>query len=730
MFSLSLAQISNLRSNDRICGMPNLPHGEETIVDLASQTQQLEKITTNHGMKNFQIGERTKFYTYNFDTEEYIQLDATLRASESNINIWVEDNEWTNYHVTQSAIQGIIRSLLYETPGNSVDSTEGILNIIHSNFGFPPDFDGDGITDFLVTDIRDGWEEGEGFIAGYFNPIDQYNNGTPTSNGEISNSNERDMLYIDSYPGTFRNDNGNFEQVLGTVSHEYQHLVQFNYDRMEETWVNEGLSELSSFLCGYGLRNPSAYLFDTGLELTAWEDEIQEALKHYAKTALWTYYLYEQFGADLIKNIVQSNLPGPSGISNAFSMQGYFISFKDAMLHFFNAITLNDSRLSSLYQFQLPDLVGLQAQPHKLINDYPTDLTATQDPNSLLLYTFENGDSLDLKIFNFNSNMNLYVIKLAQDSTIYKETLNSDFWYDDEFGSTWLQERLMVVNTSDNSDIVALNANAKQKRYFVPLEYYTGSPVYNITSDGSINANTFNVPYDSCLLKSVIFYNFESSGEVRIHVYLDELRDGTNPESKTKKFQNILQGNWVTLDLEDLHIVRNSGETFDIGIEYLTGGVMGYSTTPANLNKSYLKQIEAQTFRSLNNFEINQQTLQGVWMININYLAPLRHKPVQNETPPYMFTLERVGPTPFPVPGNPNLRIQYTLEKAGNLKIEMYDILGQKVATIFDGYDRGPIGVKWWDGRNQVQEEVASGQYFLNFSFEGQSEVRKILVLR
>ena len=725
-----IAQISQLSSNDRVCGTPSIPFNEKNIVNLALKNQNLPKANQLKEIKKFIVGESAKFYTYNFETEDYDQINATLRVSESNINIWVEDKEWFNFHVTGDIIRSLVIDLLYETPQSSVNPGDGILNIIHAYFGLPPDFDGDGITDFLITDIIDGWEEGKGFIAGYFNPIDQYENGTVTKSGAISESNERDILYIDSYPGIFRQDSDRFEQVLSTISHEYQHLIHFNYDRNEETWMNEGLSELSSFLCGYGLRNPSAYLFNTGLELTGWDTDLEEALKHYAKTALWAYYLYEKFGSGLIKDIAQSPLSGPAGISAAFTKQGYFNSFETAMVHFFHTITLNNSSSSSLHYFTMPKLVGLKAQPTSLIVDYPSDYTSTQQPNSLHLYTFENGESLSIELFNTNSNLDIYSIKFAGDSTIEKETINDNFWQDTNFGKRWLKETLMVINKGHYSEIFAFNSNARQKYYQSPLNYYSGNPTYNITSDGNVNANKFNAPYDSCILKSVSFYNFGSSGPVNIYIFLSELRDGNNPEAITKTFPNILQGNWITLDLSDRNIIRNSGESFDIGVEYVQQGVMGYSNTPINLRKSYLKKSGEQTFSALTNYKVDEEVLRGVWMINMDYLAPLRHKPTENEKPPYLFTLERVGPTPFPVPGNPNLTLQYKLEKAGHVKIDIYDILGQRVITVFDGFEQGPIAIKRWDGRNQAAQQVASGQYFLKFEFEDQMEIRKIIVLR
>ena len=92
----------------------------------------------------------------------------------------------------------------------------------------------------------------------------------------------------------------------------------------------------------YGLRNPSSYLSDTRIGLSTWSSNLPEALSHYAKVALWTYYIYEKFGPDVIKNIAQSGISGKNSITGALSSQGYSLSFQDVMYHFFSAITLNN----------------------------------------------------------------------------------------------------------------------------------------------------------------------------------------------------------------------------------------------------------------------------------------------------------------------------------------------------------------------------------------------------
>jgi hypothetical protein len=714
------------------CGTPQHQLNTENLLNLSNRTSGLNE-PQRHFLpkKAYSIGESASFYTYNFVNEKYQQITATLRGTMAQVNIWVEDTEWNNFHIVSSDVQNILSGLLVSTPDGSISPDKGIISIIHEYFGLPPDFDGDGFTDFLITDIKDGWTEGSAFIAGYFNPVDQYLNGTIIDNSRISGSNERDILYIDSNPGIFAQSSDPYQQVLATTSHEYQHLIEYSYDRNEETWVNEGLSELSSFLCGYELRNPSDYLLDPGIDLTAWDNTLDNALKHYAKVALWTFYLYEKLGGAFIGALARTPATGIAGINSALLQQAFTTNFSQLLPDFFMAITLNDVSVNVLYGFSYERLLDLTAVPQKTVLDYPADISRVQAPYSLQLYSLENGDSLRIQFLSLPANNVRFILKRDNSGEVTRANLTGNSYQDPLFGITWSHEKMMIINNSASSGVSAFNALASQKYYVSSLTYSTTTAAdLNINSTGTIPANQFTALYDSCALKSVSFNSLQSTGPVRVHVYQQQLQEGNDPAEITADFSNVLESEWTTLNLENLQIRRNKGETFDLGIEFLEYGVLGYSRTPAGLDRSFLKRSSDPAFRLLSSFNINNETLDGVWLIKIEYNAPLHNKPAQTDNDQVPYTITLLGPTPFPTPGNSAMCIQYTLKKPGQVKIEIFNLLGEVVKTVFNGYDQGPLGVRWWDGTNNDKNQVASGQYFLRFTFNKQGESRKILVLR
>lgn len=85
------------------------------------------------------------------------------------------------------------------------------------------------------------------------------------------------------------------------------------------------------------------------------------------------------------------------------------------------------------------------------------------------------------------------------------------------------------------------------------------------------------------------------------------------------------------------------------------------------------------------------------------------------------FRLEQNYPNPF----NPTTTIEYLLSSAGNVKLYVYSVTGQKVATLVD--DKMPAGSHRvvWDARN-----VASGVYFYKLQADNFSSTRKMILMK
>ncbi len=89
----------------------------------------------------------------------------------------------------------------------------------------------------------------------------------------------------------------------------------------------------------------------------------------------------------------------------------------------------------------------------------------------------------------------------------------------------------------------------------------------------------------------------------------------------------------------------------------------------------------------------------------------------------------------FPNPFNPETWMPYQLEKSADVTLQIYDTAGDIVRTLNLGFK--PQGfymtrstAAYWDGRNSVGEQVASGVYFYSLQTPDFSATRKMLILK
>ncbi len=83
----------------------------------------------------------------------------------------------------------------------------------------------------------------------------------------------------------------------------------------------------------------------------------------------------------------------------------------------------------------------------------------------------------------------------------------------------------------------------------------------------------------------------------------------------------------------------------------------------------------------------------------------------------------------YPNPFNPQTTIQYSLPTAGEVQLEVFNLLGQRVKTIAEGYHAAGTYTVMWDGTDSGNSAVASGVYFYRLVAPGISEARKMVLL-
>ena len=93
---------------------------------------------------------------------------------------------------------------------------------------------------------------------------------------------------------------------------------------------------------------------------------------------------------------------------------------------------------------------------------------------------------------------------------------------------------------------------------------------------------------------------------------------------------------------------------------------------------------------------------------------------------PEVFALRQNYPNPF----NPVTTIAYDIPEIANVRIDMYNILGQKVRTLVNGTHQPGMYHVRWNGTNDFGNPVSSGMYFYRISSEEFISVKKLVLMK
>lgn len=262
----------------------------------------------------YKVGDVEKFWVSNEDDGENLQIDAELVYMNDVLYIWVEKDVRFNLNDIKKAADKFAKET-YPTNRNffgsewnpGVDS-DPRLHILHSV------------------------ELGSG-IAGYFSGADE------VSSKAQPYSNQREMFSIN-----IDNTKPNSDFYNGVLAHEFQHMIHWYQDKNENTWVNEGLSELAMQLNKYDTGG-SDYVFtqlpDT--QLNAWSDDPNGRTEHYGASYLWMAYYLQRFGNEMMQAVIADDANGIDGFNNVFAANQTDMTFDDLFADWIVANLLDDT---------------------------------------------------------------------------------------------------------------------------------------------------------------------------------------------------------------------------------------------------------------------------------------------------------------------------------------------------------------------------------------------------
>jgi flagellar hook assembly protein FlgD len=93
---------------------------------------------------------------------------------------------------------------------------------------------------------------------------------------------------------------------------------------------------------------------------------------------------------------------------------------------------------------------------------------------------------------------------------------------------------------------------------------------------------------------------------------------------------------------------------------------------------------------------------------------------------PHAFSLSQNHPNPF----NPETIIRYALPEDCHVELTIHNILGQKVMTLVNEYQKAGYKMIHWNGRNERGSELPSGLYFYTLKALTYQQTKKMVLLR
>jgi len=92
--------------------------------------------------------------------------------------------------------------------------------------------------------------------------------------------------------------------------------------------------------------------------------------------------------------------------------------------------------------------------------------------------------------------------------------------------------------------------------------------------------------------------------------------------------------------------------------------------------------------------------------------------------------MEYVLGAAYPNPFNPTITVPFGLPRTAHVKIDVFNVLGQRVTTLVDNVHQAGYHKVVWNGWSELGLPVGSGVYFVKMEALGFLKTRKIVMIK
>ncbi|MGB6034312.1 MAG: hypothetical protein WBH55_15910 [Bacteroidota bacterium] len=645
-------------------------------------------------------------------------VPSTCRAVGTNSYIFVEDQSWTGGRVNQAVVDSVVAVFDLRTPANP---SKGVHDTCVESFGNPPNIDGDPRIVILILDIRDGYSGSGGYIGGYFYSFNQI----PRSVPGYATSNEAEIYFLDSDPLDLNSPSG-LRTGMGITSHEFQHMIHFNYDVQELTFFNEMCSLVSEVICGYPVYNQSYYVQETNHYLLDWRSGDPTAvLRDYSRASRFGLYVHDQLGSGIFRYIVASTMNGIAGFDDGLAASGTTARrFDDMFIDWLVANILDDSSVDPKYGYLYPALPKATGTTY---NDPNVPVTGgSLDRLAASYLTFAGGTQLGVTFTVDHPSMLIKAVEVGPSSKRVVDVTPESVFLEPEFGSTYTEVHFVVINpdqvfargytyTASGSGVGAVELKWDE---LPPVGYLAQA------SDDTICV-TFGAQPGARLdsVRVNLSRPGSMSGGIWQHTGVQRPTPLGSPFVVPVTATAPASG-WVTVDLTAHQL--DAGSAFAVGFVNAGDGV----SSPRVMVTTHPSSGAYHSYSYLNNpgsgtpdWYYLTKSVDTVWIYLVRaYVSfPTTDADVEEMNVPRRISLSQNFPNPF----NPMTTIPFAIPSRSRVTLSVFSVMGEHVVTLVDGEMEAGEHVVDWEA-----EGLASGPYFYRLQTGGFVESRMMLLIR